>query len=153
MGFTTQNGTRGARQPGGALLRLVNSLFTRRIRKRGKLTGGNDGLVLTVIGRKSGERRSTPLMWFPADDGSRLIVASAAGARRNPGWYYNVAENPDRVQIEIGGRTIPVTAVQLHGEEREAAWRVITADSDRFVKYQQQTDRELPIIRLTERTT
>jgi hypothetical protein len=56
------------------------------------------------------------------------------------------------VQIEIEGRSIPVSAAQLHGEEREAAWRAIVAASPRFTRYQQQTDRELPVIRLTERT-
>jgi deazaflavin-dependent oxidoreductase (nitroreductase family) len=129
----------------------MNSVITRRIRKGARLMGGTNGLVLTTIGRKSGEQRSTPLVWFPGADGSWLIVASAAGAPRNPAWYYNIAAHPDRVQIEIGGRRIPVTAAQLHGEERETAWRAITSASARFVKYQQQTDRELPIIRLTAR--
>jgi deazaflavin-dependent oxidoreductase (nitroreductase family) len=114
--------------------------------------GGTDGVVLTTIGRKSGQPRSTPLVWFPGADGSWLIVASAAGAPRNPAWYYNIAAHPDRVQIEIEGRSIPVSAAQLHGEEREAAWRAIVAASPRFTRYQQQTDRELPVIRLTERT-
>lgn len=152
MSFTTKNGTRGARQPGGLLLRLMNGVIARRIRKGGKLMGGTDGLVLTTIGAKSGERRSTPLVWFPGDDGSWLIVASAAGAPRNPAWYYNIAAHPDQVQIQIQGRTIPVTAAQLQGEQRETAWRAITSASARFVKYQQQTDRELPIIRLTARS-
>jgi len=153
MSFTTKNGTRGARQPGGRLLRLMNGAIARRIRKGGKLMGGTDGLVLTTIGAKSGQRRSTPLVWFPGDDGSWLIVASAAGAPRNPAWYYNIAAHPDRVEIEIGGRTIPVTAAQLNGEQRETAWQAITSASARFTKYQQQTDRELPVIRLTADTS
>ncbi|MBU3750237.1 MAG: nitroreductase family deazaflavin-dependent oxidoreductase [Mycobacterium sp.] len=151
MSFTTSNGSRGARQPQGRLLRMMNGVISRRIRKGGKLMGGTEGLVLTTIGRKSGERRSTPLVWFPGANGSWLIVASAAGAPRNPAWYYNIAAHPDRVEIEIGGRKIPVTAVQLHGAEREDAWRAITSAAERFTKYQEQTDRELPIIRLTAR--
>lgn len=150
MTFTTKNGTRGARQPGGLFLRWMNRLMARRIGSGGKLIGGTDGLVLTSIGRKSGEERRTPLVWFPGGDGSWLIVASAAGAPRNPAWYYNLAAHPDKVHIEIAGRRIPVTATQLHGPEREAAWQQIASASERFAKYQEQTDRELPVIRLTE---
>jgi F420H(2)-dependent quinone reductase len=51
-----------------------------------------------------------------------------------------------------GGRTIPVTAEQLHGAEREEAWRQITAAASRFAAYQRKTDGELPIIRLTPRS-
>lgn len=151
MSFTTRNGTRGARQPRGRFLRLMNGFMARRIRKGGRLLGGTDGLVLTTVGRKSGERRSTPLVWFPGEDDSWLIVASAAGAPRNPAWYYNIAAHPDQVEIEVGGRTIGVNAAQLHGAERAAAWRRIAEASSRFADYQQQTDRELPIIRLTQR--
>jgi deazaflavin-dependent oxidoreductase (nitroreductase family) len=151
MSFTTRNGTRGARQPGGRLLRMMNGLIARRIRKGGKLMGGTDGLVLTTVGRKTGQKRSTPLVWFPGGDNSWLIVASAAGAPRNPAWYYNIAAHPDQIEIQIAGRTIAVRAEQLHGDERDAAWRRITAASERFSQYQQQTDRELPVIRLSER--
>ena len=57
------------------------------------------------------------------------------------------------MRIEVGADH-PVTASQLHGgEERETAWRAITSASARFTQYQQQTDRELPIVRLTERPT
>lgn len=64
----------------------MNGGITRRFRKGAALPGGTDGLVLTTIGRKSGEARSTPLVWFPGADGSWLIVALAAGAPRNPAW-------------------------------------------------------------------
>jgi deazaflavin-dependent oxidoreductase (nitroreductase family) len=123
----------------------------RRVTRSRAASGFVVGLVLTTVGRKSGHPRSTPLVWFRGDNGSWLIVASAAGAPRNPAWYYNIAAHPDRVQIGIGGHTIAVTAEQLHGEERQRAWRAIASTSPRFTKYQQQTDRELPIIRLTAR--
>jgi hypothetical protein len=52
-----------------------------------------------------------------------------AGAARNPAWYYNIAEHPDKVQIETPGRRVAVIAEQLHGTERDEAWRQITAAS------------------------
>jgi hypothetical protein len=95
MSFDTRAGTRGARQPKGRALRWLNTLMARRIRRRsgGKFMGF-DALVLRTIGRKSGEERLTPVGWFPVDDGSRLIVASAAGAPGNPAWYYTWRRTP-----------------------------------------------------------
>jgi hypothetical protein len=49
------------------------------------------------------------------------------------------------------GRKVAVTAEQLHGAERNQAWQQITAAAPRFAKYQQKTDRELPVIRLIPR--
>jgi deazaflavin-dependent oxidoreductase (nitroreductase family) len=87
----------------------------------------------------------------PGPEDSWLIVASAAGAARNPAWYYNLAAHPDRVWIELPGGRVAVTAEQLGGVERDQAWRQITAAVPRFAAYQQATDRELPIIRLVAR--
>jgi deazaflavin-dependent oxidoreductase (nitroreductase family) len=153
MGFDTPDGTRGARQPrAGLMLRWANKMAARRIRRTGKMMGlGFNALVLTTIGRKSGLPRTTPVGWFPGPDGSWLIVASAAGAARNPAWYHNLAANPGQVEIEVKGRSIPVTAEQLHGADRAKAWQEITTASPRFADYQRKTDRELPVIRLAPR--
>jgi deazaflavin-dependent oxidoreductase (nitroreductase family) len=151
MSFDTRAGTRGARQPAGSLARLGNKLMAGRVRKGGAKFLGFNALVLITVGAKTEVERATPVGWFPGPDDSRLVVASAAGAKGNPAWYYNIAAHPDQVQIEVGGRTMPVTAEQLHGAEREAAWQQITTAASRFTGYQQKTDRELPIIRLRPR--
>ena len=149
MSFDTRDGTRGGRQPKGSLLRWGNKFAARRISRKGKVPGlGFNGLVLTTIGRKSGDERRTPLGWFPGENGTWLIVAAAAGGPKNPVWYYNLAANPDRVHIEIPGRKVAVTPEQLHGAEREEAWQQITNAAPQFGKYQEGTDRELPVIRL-----
>jgi deazaflavin-dependent oxidoreductase (nitroreductase family) len=130
----------------------MNKFMMNRIRRTGKAPFmGFDALVLTTIGRKSGVERSTPLGWFPAEDGGWLIVASAAGAAKNPDWYHNLAAHPDQVQIETAGRKVAVTAEQLQGAEREKAWRQIASASPQFGQYKEKTDRELPIIRLRAR--
>jgi deazaflavin-dependent oxidoreductase (nitroreductase family) len=150
--FDTSNGTRGARQPGGKVMLWMNKLMTKRVRRTGRGPGFN-ALVLSTVGRKTGAARETPVGWFPGNDGSYLIVASAAGAPRNPAWYYNLAAHPDRVQIETGdGRKIPVTAHELHGPERDEAWRQIITTAPRFAGYQDKTDRQIPVIRLTPRS-
>jgi deazaflavin-dependent oxidoreductase (nitroreductase family) len=150
MSFDTRNGTRGARQiKASPLLTLGNKLMMRRARKSNATTAGMRLLVLTTIGKKSGEPRSTPLAWFPGGDDAWLVAASAGGGARNPAWYYNIAANPDRVTIEMGGETVPVVAEQLHGDERERAWAEIKAAASNFATYETKTDREIPVIRLT----
>jgi len=152
MTFTTRPGTYGARQPGAAV-RWLNKLMLRHVLRRGggKLLGGLDALVLTTVGRRSGRTRVSPVCWFPGADGTWLVVASANGAARNPAWYHNLAAHPDQAEITVDGRTVPVTARQLHGDERARAWRQIAGASARFDGYQRKTDRELPVIRLTAR--
>lgn len=151
MSFDASAGTRGARQPGSAV-RWLNKWMMSRIRRKGGKVMGMNALVLTTIGAKSGAERTTPVGWFPGQDGSWLIVASAAGAARNPAWYHNIAAHPDKVQIETADRKVAVVADQLHGAEREEAWGRITAAAPRFAEYQRKTDRELPVIRLVPRS-
>ena len=151
MSFDTTAGTRGGRQPAGFTFRWGNKLMAGRVRRKGKFLDFN-ALVLTTVGRKTGAERTTPVGWFPGPDGSWLIVASAAGAKGNPAWYYNIAAHPDQVQIEVDGRKVAVVAEQLHGTERAEAWQQIITAAPRFAKYEQKTDRELPIIRLVPRS-
>jgi deazaflavin-dependent oxidoreductase (nitroreductase family) len=151
--FDGRPGTRGARQAGRRVTMWVNGVVTRRLRNGGKKTPGFnfDVLLLTTTGRKSGLERTSPLGWAADGNGGWLIAASANGAAGNPAWYYNLAAAPDKARIEVDGATIPVSAEQLHGAEREAAWQALTASIPRFGKYPHQTDREIPVIRLTRR--
>jgi deazaflavin-dependent oxidoreductase (nitroreductase family) len=150
MAFDTPNGTRGSRQPGrNRFERWANQRMADRIRRKG-LRGR---LVLVTVGKKSGLERMTPVQWFPGGGDAKLIVASAAGGPRNPAWYHNLAANPDRARIEFARRRIDVTAEQLHGAERDEAWRQITTRSRGFARYEKTTDREIPVIRLIPRTT
>jgi deazaflavin-dependent oxidoreductase (nitroreductase family) len=152
MAFDTPDGTRGARPRGspGAPGRWVQRQMMRQHRKNWKFLG-MDVLFLTTIGRKSGQERVTPVAWFPGPDGTWLIVASAAGSARNPAWYRNIAAGPDKLWIELATGKIAVTAEQLSGDDRAQAWQRITADQPRYAKYQEKTDRELPVIRLARR--
>lgn len=152
MSFETPTGTRGRRSTSNPLMRLANRFMVRRARRSEAATLGRMRiLALTTTGAKSGQRRETPLAWFPGDDGTWLVVASANGAAKNPAWYHNLAAHPDDATIEIGDRRIAVTAEQLHGQEREAALAAIVASAPNFAGYGDKTDREIPVIRLTER--
>lgn len=152
MAFTTPAGTRGARpqRSPGPVSRWVRNRMSSQHRRKGTFLG-MDVLFLTTIGRKSGQRRETPVAWFPDGPDAWLIVASAAGAAANPDWYLNLAAHPGDVWIElpVQGRKLRAAAEQLEGERREAAWQRIIKAQPRYAKYQEKTDRVLPVIRLT----
>lgn len=152
MSFSHPRGTRGGRPPHGRIVRGVNKIAMSRIRRTGGTFMGMDTLVLTTVGRKSGQQRSTPVGWFRGPNDSWIIVASAAGARANPAWYLNLAAHPDQATIEVGGQSIPVSGRELHGTERDRAWASITTAVPRFTQYERKTDREMPVIELTRRS-
>lgn len=151
MSFSTPAGTHGARQPRGPVLRLVNRMTVGRVRRSRGRSAGMAVLVLRTVGRTSGQRREVPVAWFPGTGDSWLVVASAAGAAKHPAWYLNLAAHPDDVEIDVQGRTVAVTATELHGAERDEAWAQIVAAAPRFASYQEHTDRQLPVVRLAER--
>jgi deazaflavin-dependent oxidoreductase (nitroreductase family) len=146
----TPAGTRGKSMPGvsSPLSKWINHQILRRGRSKGRMMG-MDVLVLHTIGAKSGQPRETLLGWFPDGDNAWLIVASFGGSAKNPAWYHNLAAHPDQVEIEVGGKKVKVTPVQLSGAEREDAWQRITTANRRYAGYATKTDRELPVIRLT----
>lgn len=131
--------------------RFLFRFFTGMHAKLYKLTGGkffgggDEGsvLVLTHQGAKSGKVRDTPLMHF-RDGDDYLIVASAGGDPRHPGWYHNLMANPDTT-INLNGQTIPVRARDA-GADRERLWEKIVAAEARFGSYETKTDRVIPVV-------
>jgi deazaflavin-dependent oxidoreductase (nitroreductase family) len=104
---------------------------------------------LTTIGAKSGVERTVPLRVFADGPDRWLVVASLAGAARNPAWLHNLAAHPDQVRFAVGGQTFPVTAATLAGADRDTAWQRIVAEEASFAAYQEGTDRLIPVVRLT----
>jgi deazaflavin-dependent oxidoreductase (nitroreductase family) len=128
---------------------MFTPLMIRIHRRSGDRLQDQDLLYLTTLGAKSGKRRTNPVARF--DDGAPgwIIVASAGGAARHPGWYHNIVANPDQVRAEVSGTTHRVLVEQLDGEVRDRAWAAVIAASPRFEGYTKKTDRVLPVLRLT----
>jgi deazaflavin-dependent oxidoreductase (nitroreductase family) len=105
-----------------------------------------NALVLTTRGRRSGRQRSVVLQFFP--DGEAMVVAAANdGGAAHPGWYYNLATQPE-ARVEVKGRAIPVHAKQLPAAEARLWWRRIVELSPGYALYERATDRSFPIFRL-----
>jgi deazaflavin-dependent oxidoreductase (nitroreductase family) len=109
---------------------------------------GTDLLVLTTVGRRTGERRRVPVVGVDGGDGTWLVVGSANGDARHPAWYLNLAADPHAV-VEVGRRVVDVVATELEGNERAEAWRRIVAAAPQFGAYGARTDRRIPVVRLT----
>jgi deazaflavin-dependent oxidoreductase (nitroreductase family) len=129
----------------------MNNRIVNRIRKRGGKLMGMPVLVLNTVGKKSGAQRANPVAWFPGDDGSWLIVASAGGAARNPAWFYNIGAHPEAVTIDVDRANVAVFSKQLEGADRSRAWKSIIEASPRFSQYESKTERAIPVIQLTRR--
>jgi deazaflavin-dependent oxidoreductase (nitroreductase family) len=106
-------------------------------------------ILLHHIGAKTGTVRVNPLVYFPQDDGSMLVVASKGGAPTNPDWYHNVLANP-RFEVEVGTRTFTVEATELTPAERAEKWPEIVAARPGFGDYETKTTRTSPVLRLRE---
>lgn len=113
----------------------------------GKLSGrlaNSSILLLTTIGAKSGQPRTTPLGY--GKDGDRIVVVAAnAGAPAHPDWYFNLVAHPE-VTIEVGSERFEARAIIAEGADRER----LIANQAEIVPWlpaqQAKTDREIPIV-------
>jgi deazaflavin-dependent oxidoreductase (nitroreductase family) len=106
-------------------------------------------LLLTTIGKKSGEPRIAPLLYLK--DGSRyVVVASKGGMPKNPLWLDNLLANPD-VEVQVGAEHKPMRARVASAEERAVLWPKLVALYADYANYQAWTDRVIPVVLLEPR--
>jgi deazaflavin-dependent oxidoreductase (nitroreductase family) len=86
-------------------------------------------------------------MMYLADAGSYLVFASAAGADRNPAWYWNLTANPE-ASIEVGDEHLDVHAVELTGAERDEKYAEQARRYPGFAEYERKTTRTIPVLAL-----
>src|SRR5260370_18720252 len=117
--------------------------------KVGGVWEGRPLLLLTTTGAKSGQRRTTPVMYLP--DGDRLLVfATKAGAPTNPAWYHNLIAYPEAT-VEAGTETYQATATSLTSEERDRLYAKQASLYPQFGEYQARATRKIPVIALERR--
>lgn len=105
---------------------------------------GSKILLLTTKGRTTGEPRTAPLIYGEAD-GDYVIVASKGGAPEHPGWYQNLAKDPE-VELQVKGDVFPAHARTATGEERERLWTLMAQEWPDYDEYQTKTDRQIPVV-------
>ena len=120
--------------------------------ERYRATGGEEGhewqgthtLLLTTIGRRSGEPQTAPLIYGRHGD-DYLVVASKGGSDTPPSWYRNLEADPG-VEVQVKDKRFAAHARDAAPEEKPQLWRTMTAEWPAYDDYQESTEREIPVV-------
>src|SRR3954467_7707699 len=144
--FTSTLPDRGVKASGKAQARIY------------RLTGGRLGrrfgrgpvLVLTTLGRRSGEPRRTTVLY--ARDGDRIVViGSNTGSERPPAWALNLVATPE-AEVQIGHQQLRVRASEVIGADRSRLWKLMAEKYAGFDTYSTRTRREFKVFALAPLT-
>lgn len=123
-----------------------NRALIEQFRRTGTAPEGRALLLLTTTGARTGQPRTTPMM-FIRDDGHLYVVASNAGAPRHPDWFHNLVAHPT-VTVEIEGETYEATANVPEGTDREQLFDSIADRYPFFRDHQSAITRRIPVVEL-----
>ena len=129
-------------------VRALSSLNRFLYRATGGLVGGKFGrvriLLLTTTGRRTGRRRTKPLLYL--HDGDRLALAASYGGRPyHPAWYLNLQAEPN-AEVQLGRERRSVRARDATPEERDRLWPQFVSTYPKYELYRRSTDRRIPIV-------
>lgn len=131
----------------------------RRYRETGGADGhiwkGHDGtghfpcLLLTTAGRKTGEARTTPLI-YGRDGADYVVIASQGGRPNHPSWYFNLAQSPG-VEVQVEAESFTATARAVDGDRRDRLWATMAALYPPYDAYRAKAaaTREIPVVVLS----
>jgi deazaflavin-dependent oxidoreductase (nitroreductase family) len=127
-------------------------LFGQEHVERYQATDGEEGhdwlntqvLLLTTKGRKSGEPRTTPLIYGTSGQ-HYLVVASHGGSHKPPAWYVNLEADPE-VEVQVKGERFKARARDATPEEKPAMWETMTVQWPSYDDYQKRTERQIPVV-------
>ncbi len=122
--------------------------------ERYEATGGREantlrdtGIPIAVFwtrGAKTGKVRKNGLMRVE-HEGAYAMVGSQGGAPKDPAWVANLRAHPDQVTVQDGPEPWDGVAREVTGEEKRQWWERAVAVYPEYERYQQRTDREIPV--------
>jgi F420H(2)-dependent quinone reductase len=132
------------------LVRLLSRANVWLYRKTGGRLGGRLAgapvLLLTTTGRRTGERRTTALLYLDLGE-SLAIVGSFGGTPKHPAWFLNLRSNPE-VDVQLGKARSGRRARIATDEERARLWPRLVKMYPGYASYQEKTARRIPIVLL-----
>jgi deazaflavin-dependent oxidoreductase (nitroreductase family) len=127
------------------------AIYSRRVIEQFRAGGAIEGeqrarlLLLTTVGRRSGVRRTTPLMFHRVGD-RLLVVAAFLGAPKYPEWYLNVKAHAG---VELGDEMSDAVATALVDRDRERTWSMLKERAPWLSDFERKTARIIPVVSLT----
>lgn len=132
-------------------LRIHDAVYRKTDGRIGhRIPGMPPSLLLHTVGAKTGQPRSSTLT-YAKDGDSYLVVASAGGNDKYPGWYHNLRKQPN-AEINVGSRRLPVTSRTIAPDDSDypRMWELVNKNNaNRYSGYQSRTSRPIPVIALT----
>jgi deazaflavin-dependent oxidoreductase (nitroreductase family) len=111
---------------------------------RGHTFNGNDALLLTTRGRRTGRLRRTALYY--GRDGERYVLAATAvRGGGEPAWYLNLLHSP-AVVVQVRSEVFAALATPATASERPRLWRLMVEAVPNYRVYEQQAGRELAVV-------
>lgn len=105
---------------------------------------GTTTLLLTTTGEKTGQQRTTPLIYREYGDGY-TVIASKGGADEPPQWYRNLQADPN-VEVQVWGDRFKARARTATPEEKPKLWAAMAETWPAYDDYQRKTEREIPVV-------
>lgn len=126
----------------------INRTVITQFRAGGEIDGMHRDrlLLLTVVGRRTGQQHTCPMM-FHRDGDRLLVVASNMGAPQHPQWYRNLVAEPG-VTVEVGDEAYDAVARPTDGDERAGLWSMLTERYPFFVEHAATAGRTIPVVEL-----
>ncbi len=110
----------------------------------GHIWNGVTTLLLTTLGNKSGQWRTTPLI-YACNGNEYLVIASKGGAPSHPAWYLNLQACPE-AQIQVKDKKLKVKARTATESERDSRWKIMSDQWPNYEQYAQRTTRKIPVV-------
>ena len=111
---------------------------------RGHRFKGNDVLLLTTRGRRTGNLRRTAL-YYVRDDERYVLVATAVRGGGDPSWYLNLLHNP-AVVLQVRSEVFAAIATRATAGERPRLWELMVSVVPKYVSYEKKAGRDLPVV-------
>lgn len=130
-------------------MRAKNREVIEQFRAGGEIPGMHRErlVLLTTVGARTGNLHTTPMM-FHRDNDRLLVIASNAGAPKDPDWYRNLVADP-HVTVEVGDETYAAVAAPATGAEYERLWSMITELYPFFADHKVKAGRDIPVVVLS----